>query len=56
MYIYSPAGVVYARLAIYDVTQAVSNPMTTVAVGMTASFGTMLAGGTKYGIAFSFGP
>ncbi len=48
MYINSPGGVVYAGLAIYDAMQSVSNPIATVAVGLTASFGTvLLLGGTK---------
>ncbi len=48
MYINSPGGVVYAGLAIYDTMQMVSAPVNTVAVGVTASFGTMLLlSGTK---------
>jgi ATP-dependent Clp protease protease subunit len=42
MYINSPGGQVYAGLAIYDTMQMISNPISTVAVGATASFGTML--------------
>jgi ATP-dependent Clp protease protease subunit len=48
MYINSPGGGVYSGLAIYDTMQMVSNPISTVAVGATASFGTMLlTAGTK---------
>ena len=48
MYINSPGGQVYAGLAIYDAMQMISNPISTVAVGVTASFGTViLAAGTK---------
>lgn len=48
MYINSPGGQVYAGLAIYDTMQMISNPISTVAVGVTASFGTvLLAAGTK---------
>lgn len=48
MYINSPGGVIYAGLAIYDTMQMISNPISTVAVGFTASFGTvLLAAGTK---------
>jgi ATP-dependent Clp protease protease subunit len=48
MYINSPGGGVYAGLAIYDTMQMVPNPISTVAVGATASFGTMLlTAGTK---------
>jgi ATP-dependent Clp protease protease subunit len=48
MYINSPGGQVYSGLAIYDTMQMISNPISTVAVGVTASFGTvLLAAGTK---------
>lgn len=48
MYINSPGGQVYAGLAIYDTMQMISNPVSTVAVGVTASFGTiLLTAGTK---------
>jgi ATP-dependent Clp protease protease subunit len=42
MYINSPGGQVYAGLAIYDTMQMLPNPISTVAVGVTASFGTVL--------------
>jgi ATP-dependent Clp protease protease subunit len=42
MYINSPGGVVYAGLAIYDAMQQISAPVSTVALGVTASFGTVL--------------
>ena len=48
MYINSPGGAVYAGMAIYDTMQMISNPISTVAVGVTASFGTvLLTAGTK---------
>jgi len=48
MYINSPGGIIYAGLAIYDTMQMISNPISTLAVGVTASFGTvLLAAGTK---------
>jgi ATP-dependent Clp protease protease subunit len=48
MYINSPGGQIYAGLAIYDTMQIVTNPISTVAVGVTASFGTvLLTAGTK---------
>lgn len=48
MYINSPGGVIYAGMAIYDTMQMIPNPISTVAVGVTASFGTvLLAAGTK---------
>ncbi len=42
MYINSPGGVIYAGMAIYDTMQMIPNPISTVAVGVTASFGTVL--------------
>lgn len=42
MYINSPGGVIYAGLAIYDTMQAINSPVSTTAVGITASFGTVL--------------
>ena len=48
MYINSPGGQVYAGFAIYDTMHMISNPISTVAVGVTASFGTvLLTAGTK---------
>jgi ATP-dependent Clp protease protease subunit len=48
MYINSPGGQVYSGLAIYDTMQMIPNPVSTVAVGVTASFGTvLLTAGTK---------
>jgi ATP-dependent Clp protease protease subunit len=48
IYINCPGGEVYAGMAIYDTIQMVPNPVSTVAVGATASFGTViLTAGTK---------
>jgi len=48
LYINSPGGSVYAGLAIYDAMQMISAPVSTVAVGVTASMGTaLLAAGCK---------
>jgi ATP-dependent Clp protease protease subunit len=48
MYINSPGGHIYAGLAIYDTMRMIPNKISTVAVGVTASFGTvLLAAGTK---------
>jgi ATP-dependent Clp protease protease subunit len=50
MYINSPGGQVYAGLAIYDTMQQIqlTTPIYTYAIGVTASFGTvLLAAGTK---------
>lgn len=42
LYINSPGGSVYAGLAIYDTIQMISAPVSTLAVGVTASMGTVL--------------
>ena len=48
MYINSPGGQVYSGFAIYDTMQQIECPISTVAVGFTASFGTiLLTAGTK---------
>jgi ATP-dependent Clp protease protease subunit len=48
MYINSPGGMIYSGMAIYDTMQMITNPISTLAVGMTASFGTvLLTAGTK---------
>ncbi|GAB4453939.1 MAG: ATP-dependent Clp protease proteolytic subunit [Anaerolineae bacterium] len=48
MYINSPGGSVYGGLAIYDTMQQVPAPVSTVAVGFSASFGTvLLTAGTR---------
>src|SRR5215831_3511033 len=54
LYINSPGGVVYAGLAIYDAMQMVKAPVSTVAVGVTASMATALltfgAKGLRYAL------
>ena len=48
MYINSPGGHIYAGFAIFDTMKMLKNPISTVAVGVTASFGTvLLTAGTK---------
>jgi ATP-dependent Clp protease, protease subunit len=48
LYINSPGGQVYAGMAIYDTMQLLRAPVSTIAVGVTASFGTvLLTAGTK---------
>ena len=48
MYINSPGGQVYAGMAIYDTMRMIPNKISTVAVGVAASFGTvLLASGSK---------
>lgn len=54
MFINSPGGVVYSGMAIYDTMQQISAPVSTTAVGITASFGTILltagAKGLRYAL------
>ena len=48
MYINSPGGDVYAGFAIYDTMRLISAPVSTVAIGLSASFGSiLLTAGTK---------
>jgi len=48
MYVNCPGGVIYHGLAIVDTMRQITAPVTTVAVGLTASFGTiLLTCGTK---------
>ncbi len=42
LYINSPGGEIAAGLAIYDTVQLINAPVSTIAVGMTASMGTIL--------------
>lgn len=42
LYIQSPGGAIYAGLAIYDTMQMVRAPVSTIAIGSTASMGTIL--------------
>jgi ATP-dependent Clp protease protease subunit len=42
LFINSPGGVINAGLAIYDVMQYITAPVVTIAVGLAASFGTIL--------------
>ena len=48
MFINSPGGSIYAGLAIYDTIKMIDAPVSTFAVGVTASMGTvLLSAGTK---------
>lgn len=48
LYINSPGGSVTAGLAIYDTMQYIKSPVSTICVGLAASFGAiLLAGGAK---------
>jgi len=50
MYVNSPGGEVYAGMAIYDAIQEVNAPVSTVAVGQTASFGTVVLASGEAGM------
>lgn len=54
LYINCPGGSVYAGFAIYDAIQLISAPVSTTAIGLTASFGTVLltagAKGKRYAL------
>ena len=54
LYINSPGGIMYHGMAIYDTMQQVRAPVSTIAVGVTASMGTMLlaagANGQRYAL------
>ncbi len=49
MYINSPGGSVYDGMAIYDTMQLVSCDVSTISVGLCASFGTVLLAAGKHG-------
>ncbi|GMR11599.1 MAG: ATP-dependent Clp endopeptidase proteolytic subunit ClpP [Anaerolineae bacterium] len=53
LYINSPGGQIYAGMAIYDTMQQLSAPIQTVAVGVTASFGTVLLAAGSSGQRFA---
>lgn len=53
MYVNSPGGEVYAGMAIYDAMQEVRAPVSTVAVGQTASFGTIILVAGEAGMRYS---
>ena len=48
LYLNSPGGGIYSGMAIYDTILQVQAPVSTIAIGFTASFGTvLLAAGTR---------
>jgi ATP-dependent Clp protease, protease subunit len=53
MYVNSPGGEVYAGMAIYDAMQEITAPVSTVAVGMAASFGTVVLAAGETGMRYS---
>lgn len=54
LYIHSPGGEVYSGMAIYDTMRSIQAPVSTTAVGWTASFGTVVliagAKGLRYAL------
>ncbi len=53
MYIQSPGGEIYSGLAIYDTIQSISAPVSTTAVGITASFGTVVLVSGTHGMRYA---
>jgi ATP-dependent Clp protease, protease subunit len=53
MYINSPGGVVYSGMAIYDAMQQITASVSTVALGLTASFGTVLLAAGAHGLRYA---
>ncbi len=53
MYINCPGGVIYHGLAIYDTMQQIDPPVSTIAVGVTASMGTVLLAAGKKGLRYA---
>ena len=53
MYVNSPGGEVYAGMAIYDAMQQINAPVSTTAVGFTASFGTILLTAGEKGLRYA---
>jgi ATP-dependent Clp protease protease subunit len=53
LYINSPGGEVYAGMAMYDAMQQVHSPVSTVVIGMAASFGTVILTGGRAGMRYA---
>lgn len=53
LYIHSPGGVIYSGLAIYDTMQSIRAPVSTIAVGATASMATVLLAAGSSGRRFA---
>ncbi len=53
MYIHSPGGMVYAGLAIYDTMNLIRAEVSTIAIGVTASMGTVLLAAGENGKRFA---
>ncbi|MGQ9681919.1 MAG: ATP-dependent Clp protease proteolytic subunit [Anaerolineae bacterium] len=53
LYVHSPGGVIYSGLAIYDTMQSIRAPVSTIAVGATASMATVLLAAGSAGRRFA---
>lgn len=53
MFVNSPGGVIYSGLAIYDTMQQISAPVSTTAVGLAASFGTVILTAGQKGLRYA---
>jgi len=53
MYIQSPGGEIYAGMAILDAMRLIKAPVSTTAIGMTASFGTILLASGRKGMRYA---
>jgi ATP-dependent Clp protease, protease subunit len=53
LYIHSPGGEVYSGMAIYDTMRSIQAPVSTTAVGWTASFGTVVLIAGKKGMRYA---
>jgi ATP-dependent Clp protease protease subunit len=53
MYINCPGGIIYHGLAIYDTMQQIDPPVSTIAVGVTASMGTVLLAAGEKGLRYA---
>ena len=53
MFVNSPGGVVYSGMAMYDTMQQISAPISTTAVGITASFGTVILTAGTHGLRYA---
>jgi ATP-dependent Clp protease protease subunit len=53
IYINSPGGEIYPGLAVYDTMQSLRSPVSTIAVGWTASLGTVLLAAGRKGRRFA---
>lgn len=53
MFVNSPGGIIYSGLAIYDTMQQISAPVSTTAVGLAASFGTIILTAGEKGMRYA---